>query len=98
MLILDKSQFPRDKVCAGWITPQVVEELEIDTRDYEQGRVLQPITGFVTGMGERVVGEGWHLTLGLLFVLVVIFLPGGIMEGARRLGALFRRPTPPPAR
>ena len=23
--------------------PQVVEELEIDTHDYEQGRVLQPI-------------------------------------------------------
>jgi len=53
VLILDKSQFPRDKVCAGWITPQVVEELQIDTRDYEQGRVLQPITSFITGMGER---------------------------------------------
>ena len=25
VLILDKSEFPRDKVCAGWITPQVVE-------------------------------------------------------------------------
>jgi len=53
VLILDKSQFPRDKVCAGWITPQVVAELEIDTRDYQQGRVLQPITSFITGMGER---------------------------------------------
>ena len=53
VLILDKSEFPRDKVCAGWITPQVVEELEIDTGDYGQGRVLQPITSFVTGMGER---------------------------------------------
>ncbi|MCP3853020.1 MAG: branched-chain amino acid ABC transporter permease [Gammaproteobacteria bacterium] len=27
------------------------------------------------------VGEGWHLTLGALFVLIVVFLPGGIMEG-----------------
>jgi len=27
------------------------------------------------------VGEGWHLTLGALFMLIVIFLPGGIMEG-----------------
>jgi menaquinone-9 beta-reductase len=53
VLILDKSEFPRDKVCAGWITPQVVEELEIDTRDYEQGRVLQPIRSFIAGMGER---------------------------------------------
>ena len=31
------------------------------------------------------VGEGWHLTLGVLFMLIVIFLPGGLMEGWRRL-------------
>jgi ABC-type branched-subunit amino acid transport system permease subunit len=31
------------------------------------------------------VGEGWHLTLGLLFMLIVIFLPGGLMEGVNRL-------------
>ncbi len=31
------------------------------------------------------VGEGWHLTLGLLFMIVVIFLPGGLMEGAMKL-------------
>ncbi len=37
------------------------------------------------------VGEGWHLTLGVLFMLIVIFLPGGIMEGLRRLASLFRR-------
>ncbi len=37
------------------------------------------------------VGEGWHLTLGLLFMITVIFLPGGIMEGVRRITALFDR-------
>lgn len=31
------------------------------------------------------VGEGWHLTLGVLFMVVVIFLPGGIMEGVQRI-------------
>ena len=31
------------------------------------------------------VGEGWHLTLGALFMLIVIFLPGGLMEGLRRI-------------
>jgi ABC-type branched-subunit amino acid transport system permease subunit len=31
------------------------------------------------------VGEGWHLTLGTLFMLIVIFLPGGLMEGVNRL-------------
>ncbi|WP_299030676.1 branched-chain amino acid ABC transporter permease [uncultured Sulfitobacter sp.] len=37
------------------------------------------------------VGKGWHLTLGLLFMLVVIFLPGGLVEGGQRIGNLFRR-------
>ncbi len=31
------------------------------------------------------VGKGWHLTLGLLFMIVVIFLPGGLVDGGRRL-------------
>lgn len=35
------------------------------------------------------VGGGWHLTLGLLFMVVVIFLPGGIVEGFQKLGRVF---------
>ena len=31
------------------------------------------------------VGKGWHLTLGMLFMLVVIFLPGGLIEGGTRM-------------
>jgi ABC-type branched-subunit amino acid transport system permease subunit len=44
------------------------------------------------------VGEGWHLTLGLLFMFIVIFLPGGLMEGATRIKSLFQRTIkgPPP--
>jgi len=38
------------------------------------------------------VGKGWHLTLGIVFMLIVIFLPGGLMEGFRRLVNLFTRP------
>ncbi|GFE91669.1 NAD(P)/FAD-dependent oxidoreductase [Steroidobacter agaridevorans] len=53
VLIMDKSVFPRDKVCAGWITPQVVQELDLDVEDYRQSRVLQPINSFITGMGEQ---------------------------------------------
>ncbi|MHA6345503.1 branched-chain amino acid ABC transporter permease [Roseivivax sp. CAU 1761] len=37
------------------------------------------------------VGKGWHLTLGLLFMLVVIFLPGGLVEGGNRIATVFRR-------
>ncbi len=34
------------------------------------------------------VGSGWHLTLGALFMLIVIFLPGGLVGGLTRLGRL----------
>ncbi|SEK49247.1 branched-chain amino acid ABC transporter permease [Roseovarius nanhaiticus] len=34
------------------------------------------------------VGKGWHLTLGLVFMLVVIFLPGGLVEGGQRIRRL----------
>ena len=46
----------------------------------------------VTAFTSLFVGEGWHLTLGLMFMLIVIFLPGGIMEGVRRLSTVFYRP------
>nr|WP_235867191.1 branched-chain amino acid ABC transporter permease [Roseibium marinum] len=51
--------------------------------DFLEGPVVS-----VTGL---FVGEGWHLTLGVLFMLIVIFLPGGLMEGFSRIGRLFKR-------
>lgn len=48
------------------------------------------IENFVVEVTSIFVGEGWHLTLGLVFVLVVTFLPGGMMEGYRRITTLFR--------
>jgi len=54
--ILDKATFPRDKTCAGWITPEVVQTLELDTVEYARSRVLQPVTAFRTGLiGGRTV-------------------------------------------
>ena len=49
------------------------------------------IQNFLVLVSNPFVGEGWHLTLGAIFVLVVIFLPGGIMEGLQRLYAFVRR-------
>jgi menaquinone-9 beta-reductase len=55
-ILLDKSTFPRDKLCGGWITPAVIQELEIDLGDYARGRVLQTITGFWTSrMGDASI-------------------------------------------
>ncbi|MCG6934923.1 MAG: NAD(P)/FAD-dependent oxidoreductase [Proteobacteria bacterium] len=54
--ILDKAHFPRDKICAGWVTPAVLEELAIDPDAYGLDRTLQPITGFrISQMGGREV-------------------------------------------
>jgi len=47
-----------------------------------------PVQHFVVAVINPFVGEGWHLTLGLVFVMIVIFLPGGLMEGIRRLSRI----------
>ncbi len=51
----------------------------------------------VVAVVSKFVGEGWHLTLGLMFVLVVVFLPGGIVEGTQRLVRYWRNRQPKPA-
>lgn len=48
--VVDRKPFPRDKVCAGWITPQVVASLDLDLEDFARTNTCQPITGFRTGM------------------------------------------------
>jgi ABC-type branched-subunit amino acid transport system permease subunit len=49
------------------------------------------IQGIVVPFASLFVGKGWHLTLGALFMLVVIFLPGGAMEGFRRIADKFKK-------
>lgn len=38
-LVLDRAPFPRPKLCAGWITPQVVRDLDLDLSAYPHGLV-----------------------------------------------------------
>ncbi|MBK5933039.1 amino acid/amide ABC transporter membrane protein 2 (HAAT family) [Rhodovulum imhoffii] len=49
------------------------------------------LENFLVALMHPFVGKGWHLTLGILFMLVVIFLPGGLIEGGQRIARLFRR-------
>jgi ABC-type branched-subunit amino acid transport system permease subunit len=51
----------------------------------------EPMPEAIASVSLLFVGEGWHLTLGILFMLVVIFLPGGLMEGFRRIGTRIKR-------
>ncbi len=57
------------------------------------GQTLHSVFGFLPDAIERpvvalaglFVGDGWQLTLGVLFMVLVIFLPGGVVEGVRRI-------------
>lgn len=60
-IVLDRSEFPRDKVCAGWITPPVLQSLRIDVSDYSRGRVFQPFSSFTAGvMGGLTLRTNYH--------------------------------------
>ncbi len=43
------------------------------------------LSDFMVAITYPFVGKGWHLTLGLMFMLIVIFLPGGLVDGATRI-------------
>ncbi|MBZ0334960.1 NAD(P)/FAD-dependent oxidoreductase [Marinobacter sp. AL4B] len=60
VLIVDKASFPRDKTCAGWVTPAVLETLRININDYRRDRTLQSISRFrIRMMGQSPV-ENCH--------------------------------------
>jgi menaquinone-9 beta-reductase len=46
VVLMDKAVFPRNKVCGGWITPWVLEALEINAGEYSRDRMMQKIRGF----------------------------------------------------
>jgi ABC-type branched-subunit amino acid transport system permease subunit len=56
--------------------------------------IENPLVAFLS----LFVGDGWHLTLGVLFMLLVVFMPGGVAEGVRRLVATIRTRTQARAR
>lgn len=55
VVVLDRAVFPRDKPCAGWITPEAVACLGLDLATYGAGRTLQPVRRFRVG---RAFGSG----------------------------------------
>jgi flavin-dependent dehydrogenase len=54
VVVADRAAFPRDKVCAGWLTPGVFPLLELNPDEYRSaGLTLQEITAFRTGVLAR---------------------------------------------
>lgn len=51
VMVVDRARFPRDKVCAGWVTPEVFSLLDLSPSDYRAaGLTLQAISAFRTGV------------------------------------------------
>jgi flavin-dependent dehydrogenase len=65
VLVIDRARFPRDKVCAGWVTPGVFGLLDLDPADYRAaGLTIQHITGFRTSViGDPVVETRYGRTI-----------------------------------
>jgi menaquinone-9 beta-reductase len=57
VVVADRARFPRDKVCAGWLTPDVFPLLDLTPDEYRAtGLTFQEITAFRTSvMGARPV-------------------------------------------
>lgn len=76
----------------------LIKYAEQKVSSWNEGLIESTLAWMPGGIGDGIasvsalfVGEGWHMTLGLMFMIIVIFLPGGIMEGFRRTSVLFRR-------
>ena len=46
---------------------------------------------FIVSIIYPFVGKGWHLTLGLIFMAVIIFLPGGLVELGQKVASIFKK-------
>jgi geranylgeranyl reductase family protein len=54
VILLDRATFPRDKVCAGWLTPGVFSLLDLEPAEYRAaGLTLSEIRSFRTGLITR---------------------------------------------
>src|SRR2546429_5654217 len=86
VLLLEKSTFPREKVCGDGLTPRGVKQLidlGIDTREE---------AGWLHNRGLRVIGGG--VTLELDWPDLAPFPPYGVVRPRQDLDDLLPRPAP----
>jgi menaquinone-9 beta-reductase len=59
-LVLDRESFPRLKLCAGWVTPEAVEDLALDPEIYPHSFLTFDELIFHLGPFTRAVGAKQH--------------------------------------
>jgi len=57
-LLLDAATFPRVKICAGWVTPEALADVEIDPGKYPL--TIQPFTACRFGFGGKIHETRWQ--------------------------------------
>jgi geranylgeranyl reductase family protein len=62
VVVIEAARFPRDKVCAGWVTPSAFQLLDLDPADYRAaGLTIEDLTGFRTGLlTGRLIDSGYE--------------------------------------
>lgn len=95
--LVDAQRFPRDKPCAGWITPRVLDLLQISPVEYGRTCTIQPLRGFRTGLMGRPLLETRYprvVSYGIRRVEFDHYLvqrSGARLFLGRRVGRLVRR-------
>jgi len=57
-LLLDAAVFPRVKICAGWVTPEALADVEVDPEKYPH--TLQPFTACRFGFAGKIHETRWR--------------------------------------
>src|SRR5688572_16879329 len=65
VFVIDRARFPRDKVCAGWVTPGVFSLLDLDPDEYgATGLTMQALRGFRTSvLGKPMIETRYPQTI-----------------------------------
>src|SRR5689334_13080039 len=60
--VVDAATFPRVKLCAGWVTPTVLADLELDAAGYPH--TIQPFSAVSLAVGAREHETRWDHVAG----------------------------------
>ena len=58
VLVLDAATFPRVKLCAGWVTKQVMADLQLNPDEYPH--TIQPFQSVFVGYDEKLLETRWN--------------------------------------
>ncbi|SCX81645.1 NAD(P)/FAD-dependent oxidoreductase [Thiohalorhabdus denitrificans] len=89
VLVLDGAEFPRVKLCAGWITPQILDALELDPEAYPH--TISPFSSAVLWVGDTPYRTDYRRPVS--YGIIRAEFDHYLLERAREAGARFANET-----